>query len=141
MWSIQIEIWKGGGVCSLCLNYCRESTTVRLLRYCFQRWVWDARRVALGVLTACLLCVLLSSARQKPRTNYLELDRKNGSRLIIFVIGGITYSEMRCAYEVSQAHKSCEVIIGSTHILTPRKLLDDIKMLNKSKDKVSFKDE
>ncbi|CAK7304683.1 Syntaxin-binding protein 3 [Vulpes lagopus] len=81
------------------------------------------------------------SARQKPRTNYLE-DRKNGSKLIIFVIGGITYSEMRCAYEVSQAHKSCEVIIGSTHILTPRKLLDDIKMLNKPKDKVSFtKDE
>ncbi|XP_003769774.1 syntaxin-binding protein 3 [Sarcophilus harrisii] len=81
------------------------------------------------------------SARQKPRTNYLE-DRKNGSKLIIFVIGGITYSEMRCAYEVSQAHKSCEVVIGSTHILTPRKLLDDIKMLSKPKDKVSFiKDE
>uniref|UniRef100_A0A452SEY8 Syntaxin binding protein 3 n=1 Tax=Ursus americanus TaxID=9643 RepID=A0A452SEY8_URSAM len=81
------------------------------------------------------------SARQKPRANYLE-DRKNGSKLIVFVIGGITYSEMRCAYEVSQAHKSCEVIIGSTHILTPRKLLDDIKMLNKPKDKVSFiKDE
>uniref|UniRef100_A0A2K5HSK3 Syntaxin-binding protein 3 n=1 Tax=Colobus angolensis palliatus TaxID=336983 RepID=A0A2K5HSK3_COLAP len=81
------------------------------------------------------------SARQKPRANYLE-DRKNGSKLIVFVIGGITYSEMRCAYEVSQAHKSCEVIIGSTHILTPKKLLDDIKMLNKPKDKVSFiKDE
>ncbi|XP_006866069.1 PREDICTED: syntaxin-binding protein 3 [Chrysochloris asiatica] len=81
------------------------------------------------------------SARQKPRTNYLE-DRKNGSKLIIFVIGGITYSEMRCAYEVSQAHKSCEVIIGSTHIITPKNLLDDIKMLNKSKDKIScIKDE
>ncbi|EPY84665.1 hypothetical protein CB1_000459011 [Camelus ferus] len=81
------------------------------------------------------------SARQKPRANYLE-DRKNGSKLIVFVIGGITYSEMRCAYEVSQAYKSCEVIIGSTHILTPKKLLDDIKMLNKPKDKVSFiKDE
>ena len=53
------------------------------------------------------------SARQKPRANYLE-DRKNGSKLIVFVIGGITYSEMRCAYEVSQAHKSCEVIIGKT---------------------------
>uniref|UniRef100_A0A8C4KZ46 Syntaxin binding protein 3 n=1 Tax=Equus asinus asinus TaxID=83772 RepID=A0A8C4KZ46_EQUAS len=81
------------------------------------------------------------SARQKPRASYLE-DRKTGSKLIVFVIGGITYSEMRCAYEVSQAHKSCEVIIGSTHILTPKKLLDDIKMLNKSKDKLSFiKDE
>ncbi|XP_076976164.1 syntaxin-binding protein 3 isoform X3 [Tamandua tetradactyla] len=81
------------------------------------------------------------SARQKPRANYLE-ERKNGSKLIIFVIGGITYSEMRCAYEVSQTHKSCEVIIGSTHILTPKKLLDDIKMLNKPKDKLSFiKDE
>ncbi|XP_016779175.1 syntaxin-binding protein 3 isoform X2 [Pan troglodytes] len=81
------------------------------------------------------------SARQKPRANYLE-DRKNGSKLIVFVIGGITYSEMRCAYEVSQAHKSCEVIIGSTHVLTPKKLLDDIKMLNKPKDKVSLiKDE
>ncbi|KAK2504141.1 hypothetical protein MC885_004700 [Smutsia gigantea] len=81
------------------------------------------------------------SARQKPRANYLD-DRKNGSKLIVFVIGGITYSEMRCAYEVSQARKSCEVIIGSTHILTPKKLLDDIKMLNKPKDKVFFiKDE
>uniref|UniRef100_A0A8C4KVR8 Syntaxin binding protein 3 n=1 Tax=Equus asinus asinus TaxID=83772 RepID=A0A8C4KVR8_EQUAS len=53
------------------------------------------------------------SARQKPRASYLE-DRKTGSKLIVFVIGGITYSEMRCAYEVSQAHKSCEVIIGKT---------------------------
>lgn len=59
-----------------------------------------------------LMCLhLFFSARQKPRANYLE-DRKNGSKLIVFVIGGITYSEMRCAYEVSQAHKSCEVIIG-----------------------------
>lgn len=28
------------------------------------------------------------------------------------MIGGITYSEMRSAYEVSQAYKSCEVVIG-----------------------------
>lgn len=32
--------------------------------------------------------------------------------MIIFVIGGITYSEMRSAYEVSQTYKSCEVIVG-----------------------------
>lgn len=38
--------------------------------------------------------------------------RKSSARLIIFVIGGITYSEMRSAYEISEAYKSCEVIIG-----------------------------
>ncbi|XP_061489884.1 syntaxin-binding protein 3 isoform X2 [Rhineura floridana] len=82
------------------------------------------------------------SARHKPKTSYLD-DRKSGSKLIVFVIGGITYSEMRCAYEVSQAYKSCEVIIGSTHIMTPRKLLDDVKALTvtKSKDTVYFKNE
>ncbi|KAI6064091.1 Syntaxin-binding protein 3 isoform X1 [Aix galericulata] len=73
------------------------------------------------------------SARQKPKASYQD-ERKSSARLIIFVIGGITYSEMRSAYEVSQAHKSCEVIIGSTHILTPRRLLDEVKSLSKPKD-------
>lgn len=51
------------------------------------------------------------SARQKPKGSYQD-ERRSNARLIIFVIGGITYSEMRSAYEVSQAYKSCEVIIG-----------------------------
>ncbi|XP_013224065.2 syntaxin-binding protein 3 isoform X1 [Columba livia] len=80
------------------------------------------------------------SARQKPRASYKEA-RKSSARLIIFVIGGITYSEMRSAYEVSEAYKSCEVVIGSTHILTPKRLLDEIKSLSKPKDLVCIKDE
>lgn len=51
------------------------------------------------------------SARQKPKGSYQD-ERRSNARLIIFVIGGITYSEMRSAYEVSQAYKSCEVIVG-----------------------------
>ncbi|XP_012733488.2 syntaxin-binding protein 3 [Fundulus heteroclitus] len=70
------------------------------------------------------------SARQRNKTISQD-DRRTGSRLIIFVIGGITYSEMRCAYEVTQAVKSCEVIVGSSHILTPTSLLEDIKALSK----------
>uniref|UniRef100_UPI00398E3FBE syntaxin-binding protein 3-like isoform X1 n=2 Tax=Pristiophorus japonicus TaxID=55135 RepID=UPI00398E3FBE len=70
------------------------------------------------------------SARQGNKSN-LQDDRRGGLKLIIFIIGGLTYSEMRCAYEVSQANKSCEVIVGSTHILTPTRLLDDLKKLNK----------
>ncbi|KAM4739447.1 syntaxin-binding protein 3 isoform 2-T2 [Anableps anableps] len=70
------------------------------------------------------------SARQRNKPSSQD-DRRTGSRLIIFVIGGITYSEMRCAYEVTQAVKSCEVIVGSSHILTPTSLLEDIKALTK----------
>ncbi|RVE73602.1 hypothetical protein OJAV_G00033040 [Oryzias javanicus] len=71
------------------------------------------------------------SARQKHKPSAQD-DRRTGSRLIVFVIGGVTYSEMRCAYEVTQAVKSCEVIIGSSHILTPTNLLDNIKALSKA---------
>lgn len=54
---------------------------------------------------------IFCSARQKPRASYRE-ERRSSARLIIFVIGGVTYSEMRSAYEVSEAYKSCEVVIG-----------------------------
>ena len=56
-----------------------------------------------------------------------QSDAKSGPRLIICVLGGISYSEMRCAYEVTDAFKDSsknwEVIVGGTELITPEMLL------------------
>ncbi|XP_030758121.1 protein ROP isoform X1 [Sitophilus oryzae] len=54
---------------------------------------------------------------------------KNVPRLIVFVVGGICFSEVRCAYEVTNALKNWEVIIGSSHILTPKTFLEQLTEL------------
>jgi len=51
-----------------------------------------------------------------------------GGRFIIFIAGGVSYSEVRALNEVMRASNR-EVIVGSTHILTPESYVRDLERL------------
>ncbi|KAJ2850044.1 syntaxin binding protein 1 [Coemansia brasiliensis] len=55
-------------------------------------------------------------------------DKKRGV-IIVYIAGGVTLSEMRAIYELSETLKR-DIYIGSTHIITPRGFLDDMKSLH-----------
>jgi len=73
----------------------------------------------------------LRSAR--PTWHKASSQRTNNEgrqRYIIFVAGGVTYSEIRQAYTLSQ-QLGKDIYIGSTHIITPESFLKDLKSLGR----------
>ena len=78
--------------------------------------------------------------RSRTTTANTPSTSSNRQRLIIFIAGGITYSEMRSAYEISAAHQK-EVIIGGTSILKPNEFLQDLSDLAKGKPSRSTRGE
>lgn len=49
-------------------------------------------------------------------------------RSIIFVAGGVSFAEMRNAYEVMEQHKK-EVVIGGTSFLTPNAYVEQLRLI------------
>ena len=78
------------------------------------------------------LCGYIFSARygQWHKDKTQATTQKNVPRLIVYIMGGLTYSEMRAAYEVTNDRKNWEVIVGGSHILKPTGFLDDVKALS-----------
>ncbi|KAF7770373.1 hypothetical protein Agabi119p4_6347 [Agaricus bisporus var. burnettii] len=63
-----------------------------------------------------------------PKTGTANV-RDDKQRLIVFVAGGMTYSEIREAYQLSTSLNK-DIFIGSTHTITPKDFVDDLKVLD-----------
>jgi len=78
--------------------------------------------------------VSLKGKSKQPRwadpNTQVEETKYSGSKLIVFVIGGMTYSEMRSIYEISSYYKK-NIYLGSTGILLPKDFVEDVQSLKK----------
>ncbi|ORE11479.1 Sec1-like protein [Rhizopus microsporus var. microsporus] len=54
----------------------------------------------------------------------------NGAKLIIFIVGGATYSEIRSVYEVAEAYHR-DVFIGTTELLRPAAFVEHLSNLRR----------
>ena len=52
----------------------------------------------------------------------------SGGKIIVFIAGGATYSEIRSIYEAVKAHNR-DIVLGTTHIITPRPFLFQLRDL------------
>jgi len=61
------------------------------------------------------------------KSHYGQIGRK--SRVVVFVVGGLTHSEARVAYEVSRDRPQWEVVVGGNQILSPTSFLEAVSRL------------
>ncbi|KAG0265986.1 vacuolar sorting protein VPS33/slp1 [Mortierella polycephala] len=69
------------------------------------------------------------SLRKTPQPTW-EKKKPNvkGSRLLVFIAGGVTYSEIRAMHELCH-ELGRDIIIGSTHIITPEPFMHSLRHL------------
>lgn len=73
------------------------------------------------------------SSRDKGNGSSAGATRYVGGRHIVFMIGGLSYNELRAVEEVSRK-ESREIIVGSTHFLTPTEFMADLAELGKDEE-------
>ncbi|KAI8053210.1 Sec1-like protein [Syncephalis plumigaleata] len=71
---------------------------------------------------------------QKSVQERTESRPVSGGKIIVFIAGGITYSEIRAVYEIGRKFGR-DILIGSTHIITPQQLLNDLRRLREGPPK------
>ncbi|XP_054723295.1 protein ROP-like [Uloborus diversus] len=57
--------------------------------------------------------------------------REDASKLIFYIVGGVTYSEMRCAYEVMKMYPEWDIFIGGDTLITPNEFLERLGGLSR----------
>ncbi|KAF9116316.1 vacuolar sorting protein VPS33/slp1 [Mortierella sp. AM989] len=68
------------------------------------------------------------SLRKTPQPTWEKKPNVKGSRLIVFIAGGVTYSEIRDMYELCHT-MGRDIFIGSTHIITPKEFVHSLRDL------------
>ncbi|KAJ8326195.1 syntaxin binding protein 1 [Batrachochytrium dendrobatidis] len=92
---------------------------------------WATRKTSGGSVTN-ITSVAATSASSKAEEDF----RENGPRVILFVIGGITYSEMRAVFEAKKDLRR-DIVIGSTHVWQPDGFVEALKDLHRGQGAAS----
>ncbi|KAJ3176649.1 vacuolar sorting protein VPS33/slp1 [Irineochytrium annulatum] len=71
-----------------------------------------------------------SWAKKRIRSDESEDYRHNGSRIILIVLGGLSYTEVRAIYLAAKRYER-EIYVGSTHMFTPIEFFQDMHDLGK----------
>jgi len=98
VWSVQggqcVSVWSvQGGQCVCVCGQCK---------------VWSVQ----GGQCMCLCVVSARYGQWHKERGTRQPSLKSGPRLIVFIVGGVSYSELRCAYEVTNASKTWDIVIG-----------------------------
>jgi len=73
------------------------------------------------------------------KSHYGQIGRK--SRVVVFVVGGLSYSEARVAYEVSRERPQWDVVVGGNQVLSPSSFLEEVSKLQLGGDKAWVEEE